>query len=148
MTDDAITSQLVTWYFDDAIEFWHEKRMSRMEAWKYHEKLLMEGNIITLADGNTLCGYVESLRLSFDQWGRIICGEPFSAYLEDVKSGPIAVCYNTYIRPEYRNTEVYRILRNKFIELNKNCRYFAGEARRKRAGFIKVFKRQEILKEA
>lgn len=138
----SLIEQLVDIYY---LEDWHETRLSRPEAWKYHEAMLNNGNIITVSDGDILAGYVEQWRISYEQFGRIICGEPFSALHENVINGQIAYVANTYIRPEYRNRpEVFRMLRDRFFEFNAECTHFCGIARRKKSAPVKVFKRDQI----
>lgn len=145
MSDADIIEQLLQFYYDPEKEFWHSERMSRISAYKYYEKLLHDGNIITISDNDILCGYCEMYRLSYEQFGRIICGEPFSAVQENVLNGQIAYVANTYIRPEYRRGQVYRMLRERFFEFNKDCTHFCGIARRKKSAPVKVFRRSEIM---
>lgn len=144
VTSEQIVSQLVETYFDPAKEFWHKERMSRIEAWKYHEQLLEQGNIITVSDGDRLAGYCEMWRVDFSQFGRIICGEPFAAVHENILNGQIAYVANTFIQPEYRDGKVARMLRDRFFEFNQDCTHFAGTARRKKSEPVKVFKRDQI----
>lgn len=138
----TLIEQIVESYFNN--EWWSKPKMDRMEAWKYHEVMLARGNIITISDGEKLCGYVEYWRLTYEQWGRIICGEVLSPLDIDLQTGYIAYVASTYILPEYRHTHVYLMLRDRFIEMNKDCAYFVGEARRKRSAPIKVFTRKDI----
>lgn len=142
MENEKIISQLVDIYYEN--EWWHNERLSRPEAHKYHDKLLSAGNIITVSDGDILAGYVEYWRLSFEQFGRIICGEPFSAMHEDVSTGQIAYVANTFIREEYRNSSVAKQLRDRFLRINEQCTHFAGTALRKSSQPIKVFKKEKI----
>ena len=132
------------WEFYEKEEY-HKKRISKTEADKYHQHLLDRGNIITVSDGDILCGYVEFWKLNFEQLGRIICGDGFSAYLEDVQTGYIAYCANVYIRPEYRRSHVIRILHDRFYEINECCSYFVGEARSKKFAPLKVTRKEEIM---
>lgn len=118
--------------------------MGREEAYKYHEALIRDGNIITIQDGEFLAGYLEMWRITFCQFGRIICGEPFSATNENILNGQIAYVANTYIYPKYRNTFVAKMLRDRFYEFNKDCTHFCGHAIRKKTGLIKVFTRDKI----
>ena len=133
----SILDQLWEFYQE---EKYHKNRIDKVEADKYHDKLIRTGNILTVSEGNILCGYVEIWRLNYEQLGRIICGEWFSAYLEDVQHGNIAWVGNTYIRPEYRKGEVYNMLKDRFREVTKDCRYYSGRAQRKSAWMIKMFK--------
>ncbi len=64
---------------------------------------------------------------------------------ENVQNGQIAYVANTYIRPEYRNGRVYKMLRDRFFEFNKECTHFCGIARRKKSAPVKVFKREQVL---
>lgn len=144
MNDEKIIEQLNDFYFEN--ETWHQKKLSRIEAYKYHAQLLSTGNIITVTSDNILCGYVELWKVNFEQWGRIVCGEPFSAVCEDVQTGWIAVVGNTYISPDYRDSSVAKQLRDRFFEVTKECRFFVGEAKRKKAGYIKVFKKEDIMR--
>ena len=138
----TIVDQLNEFYTQ---EYWHKIRLNEKDITDYHERLLSLGNIITVSDGDILCGYVELWRVTFEQFGRIICGESFSAFLEDVQSGQVGYCANTYIRPEYRNGTVYKILRNRFFEATRDCTYLVGEARRKKSSPVKVFRRENIM---
>lgn len=142
MLNDIIIKQL--WEIYDKSEWWHKEKLAKEEADKYHSILLNQGNIITCSEGDNLLGYVEFWRINYEQFGRIICGEGFSALCEDVIHGHIAYVANTFIRPEYRKGEVYKMLRDRFFEFNKECTHFVGEARRKKSAPVKVFKRSQI----
>ena len=133
------------WEFYEKHEWWQETRRSKEEIDHYHSTLIQQGNIITCSDGDILCGYVEAWRVSYEQFGRIICGEPFSALHENILNGQIAYLANTYIRPEYRRGEVYKMLRNRFFEANRDCTHFVGQARRKKSEPVKVFRRSQIM---
>lgn len=138
----TLAEQLTEFYLN--YETTHRQKLTREEAIKYHQKLLDLGNIITVSDGDILCGYVEFWRLTFEQFGRIICGEPFSAFNEDVQTGYIAYVGDVYIRPSYRRGSVIKMLRNRFVEANRACTFFVGEAKRKKSAPVKVFRRSEI----
>lgn len=138
----TLVQQLVDIYYE---EEWHKERLSRQEAFKYHDKLLSSGNIITVSDRNILCGYVEYWRLTYEQFGRIISREPFSAMHEDVQTGQVAYVANTYIKTEYRRTTCSTQLRDRFFEINQGCTHYCGTALRKRSQPIKVFKMEKIF---
>ncbi len=138
----SIIEQLVSFYLDK--ETTHETKLSAIESYKYFEKLLSQGSIITVSDGDKLLGYFEAWKISFEQFGRIICHEPFSAYYEDITTGQIAYVGDVYILPEYRNSSVTKLLRDRFFELCADCTHFVGEAKRKRSCPVKVFKRENI----
>lgn len=121
-------------------EQWHKTKLSREEARKYFQTVLKKGRILWYMDRGNLVAYVESWRVNYEQLGRIICKAPFSAYLEDVETGAIAYLANTWIHKDYRRTNVYRLMRDIFMEQNRDCEYYVGDARRKRTGLIKVFK--------
>lgn len=138
----SLIEQLVHIYLDK--ETTHEKKLSAIESWKYFDKLLSQGSIITVSDGDTLLGYLEVWRLSFEQFGRIICHEPFSAVHEDICTGQIAYVGDVYILESHRNSNVTKMLRDRFFELSQECTHFVGEAKRKRSSPVKVFKRENI----
>ena len=127
-------------------EHWHKKNLDEADITAYHSKLLDSGNIITVSESSgELLGYCEFWRINYEQFGRIICGEPFSAIHEDVWAGHIAYVGNTFILPEHRRGQVYKMLRDRFFELNQDCTHFVGHARRKKSEPVKVFKRSQIL---
>lgn len=97
-------------------------------------------------DGKLL-GYGESWRISYTQFGRIICGHNLYSNLEseDINTGNIAYLANVTIHPEWRGTHVLRMLRNDFFTKNYMCEYFCGTARRKRSQPIKVFTKQQAF---
>ena len=126
-------------------EWWNENKMSEIEATKYHEKMLRDVNILCYLDGTELIGYVEFWRISFAQFGKIICKAPFSAYLQDVTSGNIAYVANVWIDKEWRGKKVYKELKLKFLSVNFKCDYFVGEALRKKTQPVKVFNRSKFF---
>ena len=138
----SIAEQLTEIYLK--YETWHKNKLSEEEANIYHDTLLNKGNIIVVRDGETVVGYTEFWRLTYEQFGRIICGEPFSATHEDVQTGQIAYVANTFVKKEYRKGQVIRMLKDRFFEANTLCTHFCGEARRKSCAPVKVFKRNQI----
>ena len=138
----SLAEQLTNIYLRE--ENWHDTKLSKEDAINYHERIIFSGNCITVEDGDFLVGYCEFWRINYEQFGRIICGERFSALTENITNGYIAYVANTFIRVDYRNGKVYKMLRDRFFEANRDCQYFVGEARRKKAGFIKVFNRKDV----
>jgi len=137
-----IINQLIKVYY--AEENWHKKILSPKETEKYHKELLRKGRIIYVEEKGELLGYTESWRINFEQLGRLVCHASFSAYLENVTDGNIAYVANTWIKKEHRKGKIYKILRNRFFSLNKDCEYFVGKALRKKTQPIKVFTRSQI----
>lgn len=138
----TIAEQLTKIYLEE--ENWHREKLSPEEANAYHESLLKSGNIIVVQDGSVVIGYVEFWRLTYEQFGRIVCGEPFSAMHEDVQTGQIAYVANTFIHEFYRRGETQKMMRKRFFQANTLCTHFCGEARRKSTAPLKVFKRNQI----
>jgi ribosomal protein S18 acetylase RimI-like enzyme len=145
ITTVDIIDELLDVYYKN--EYWHQNKMPEEEARKYHKKLLEQGNIIPYVDNGNLLGYVEFWRINFEQFGKIICKVPFSAYLQNVTDGNIAYLANVWINPEFRHSGVIKALKMKFFAANYKCEYFVGEALRKRTQPVKVFKRRDILKQ-
>lgn len=86
------------------LEDWHESKLSRSDADAYHQRLLDEGRIITVSNGEELVGYVE--------------------YIKEH-----GVCYiqNLYIRSEYRLGKVARMLKRRLFEATKGFRVYTGD---------------------
>ena len=126
-------------------ESWHKTRLNRTEFDKYTEKLINDSNIIYYEKDGVILGYVEFWRINYEQFGRLICNAPFSAYLENVKDGNICYVANVFILEEHRQSSVVKILKYKFLANNNHCEYFVGEALRKKTQPVKVFNRIEFL---
>jgi len=142
MQNEIIIKKLFEIY--DKFEWWHKTKLDEESANKYHKHLIESGNIITVVSDEMLLGYCEFWRINYEQFGRIICGEGFSAIQENVTNGYIAYVANTFVQPEARKKEVLKMLRDRFFEVNKCCLYFVGEARRKSTAPVKVFKNRHI----
>lgn len=125
-------------------EFWHEEKLSEEESKKYFTTLLGKGRIITICHYDTLIGYVESWRINFEQFGRLVCHASFSAFLEDVETGPICYVANVWVKKEHRRGDTIKLLKNLFFTANYTAEYFVGEALRKKTQPVKVFTRQEL----
>lgn len=138
-----VVNELVKVYFEH--EWWQKEKLSEEEATDYHDCLLQKGRIVPLLLGSELVGYVESWRINFEQFGRLLCHEPFSAMWEDVQTGKICYLANIWIRKDHRNSWAIKMLRSKFFMQNFACDYFVGEALRKKTQPVKVFKRQEAF---
>lgn len=139
----SLVSQLTKTYIN--FEDWHgEEKLSQEEADKYHEKLLGQGSIITVQDGYFLCGYTELWLINYEQFGRIICHERFSAMDEDVVGGNVSYVANVWVHPDYRDKGVLKLMRNRFFDKSKHCKFFVGQALRKKTQPVKVFKVSDI----
>ena len=138
----TIVEQLNEVYFRE--EYWQSHNETPAGITNYHQIMLDKGNILCYVENGILLGYVEVWFINFEQFGRIICHEPFIAPLENVTDGNIAYLANTWIKPEYRNNSVYRKLKVRFFEISHHCEYFVGEALRKHTQPIKVFKKADL----
>ena len=105
---------------------------------------LSKGRIITCEFDGKLLGYVESWRISFEQFGRLICKAGFPLDKEDIEHGNICYLANTAIDPAYRSSFVKKYLKDKFFEQNSDAEYFVGEALRKKHQPVKVFKNRKL----
>lgn len=126
-------------------ENWRNNFLSDEGSIIYKKRMISRGNFLTYIEGGKIVGYCEFWRITFEQFGRIICHEPFYTDLEDTTSGNIAYVANTWIHPEWRKGYVYKALRNRFFKENFKCDYFCGEALRKKTQPVKVFKREKLL---
>lgn len=138
----SIISQLNEIYYREY--YWAPDKLDEETITRYNEKILNDGLLITVLDGDVLCGYTEFWRLNFEQFGRIVCGHQLSPFDQDLQTGFIAYVANVYIRPEYRRGSVIKDMRNQFFKKNEDCIYFCGHAIRKKTGLIKVFTKDKI----
>ena len=134
----SIIKQLNHLYYTE--ETWTTNKISNEEITKYHQRLYDSGNIIVYRELGVILGYVEVWRINFEQFGRLVCHVPFSAYLENVKDGNIAYVANTWIDKNFRRSYVTKYLKDEFFKQNQHCDFFVGEALRKKHKPIKVFK--------
>ena len=142
---ENIIKQLTQIYLNE--ETWHKKKLSYEDSIEYHRKMIEKGNIFyVLGNYGIVLGYCESLRVNFEQWGRLVCHAPFYSYDENTTDGNICVVHNVWIEKDFRNSYVVKELRTKFFQLNKHCEYFVGSALRKKTQPIKVFNRAKLEK--
>lgn len=138
-----LVDQLVEIYY--AEEWWQKDKLTHQAAYYYHDTLLNKKNrIVPFLCNDVVLGYVESWRINFEQFGRLVCHAPFNAPEEDVETGNIAYVANVWVRKQERRGEVIRFLKDEFVKQNFMCEYFCGEAIRKKTGLIKVFNRSKI----
>lgn len=140
----TIVEQLTQVYLTK--EKWHKRYLSEEEANKYHERLIMQGNIITYVDNGELIGYLEFWRINYTQLGRILCDNPIITDVEDIISGDIAYINNMWIREDARGTEAFNILGNMFLVKNQDAQIFCCVRRMKHHHPIQIYKRDELIK--
>lgn len=140
---EHIVDQLIKIYYDE--EYWHNKKLPHDEAVKYHMKMLRDGNIVYYEELGVVLGYYEVWRITFEQFGRLICKVPFSSYQENVKDGNIAYVANVWVDKKFRRGNVIRLLKFQFFNQNRHCEYFVGEALRKKTQPVKVFTRADLI---
>ena len=139
---EQIIKQLNEIYLTE--EDWHTEKLTELEANRYHSYLLRHGRILLYTEGTQLLGYVESWRLTYEQLGRVICDVDFSPLEEDVLEGPIAYVANLWIDKDRRNGGTFKILKQMFLEQNKDATHFVGEKRRH--GVVKVYTKLQFIK--
>ena len=123
---------------------WITNKLPKYEIDAYHRILLSRGNIITETDEGKLLGYIEVLKITPEQLGRIILDRGFSSTEEDSLYGDVGIVFNVWIDKDFRNTWVIKNLEKKFYEFTKECKEFCGIALRKRHQPVKVFKRDKL----
>lgn len=139
---DSIVEQLVDIYYRE--EWWQSHSMTREQAIRYHRKMIETGNLVYYEEDGKVLGYYEAWKLNYEQFGRIICHERFTADGEDVQSGNICYLANVWIDKNYRNSGVFKVLMHIFYRQNYHCEYYVGEALRKKHSPVKVFKRADL----
>lgn len=127
-------------------ENWHKSKLSEQEANLYHERLLVNGNIMTYVKDGALRGYIEFWRISAEQLGRIIIGDPILTDIEDITNGQIAYIANMWIDPEYRNGEAFEMLGSMFLIKNKDASVFVACRNLRHNKPVQVYKREELIR--
>lgn len=131
-----ILNQLSKIHYEE--EWWINDKLPKEEIDKYHMNLIEKNRLLFYAQGEKLLGYVESWRLDYDQWGRIVCHESFSPCDNDVTHGDICYVANVWVDKEHRNSQPIQMLKNSFFIQNCDAKYFVGHALRKKTQPIKV----------
>lgn len=139
-----IPEQLTFIYLNQ--ETWHKKKLSEAEANIYHERLLLQGNIITYGKDNVLVGYIEFWRINADQLGRIIIGDPILTDVEDIVSGPIAYINNMFVLEESRRGEAFEMLGSMFLAKNSDAEVFVACRNLKHHKPVQVYKKDELIR--
>jgi hypothetical protein len=144
ISNEQLVEQLVRIYYDH--EWWHGEKMSRDQAIRYHETLLDKDRLICLFNGDELIAYAECWRITFEQFGRLVCHVPVGICEEDIETGYLSYVNNVWVKPEYRHTNTLKKLKYLYFKENGDCDYHVGEAIRKKCQPIKVFNREDITK--
>ena len=106
--------------------------------------MIDKGNLLYIEQKGILLGYIEFWFINYEQFGRLVCHEHFSAVHEDTTTGNISYVANTWIHKDYRRSWVYKSLRNLYFKANAHCKYWVGSALRKKSQPIKVFGRSKL----
>ena len=133
-------------YIYTNLEYWHNNKLSEEQANLYHERLLVNGNILTYVRNDKLYGYLEYWRISSEQLGRIVLGVPILTDVEDISNGPICYINNTYIDYSYRNGEAFEMLSTMLLVKNRDAEFFVACRNNKHAKPIKVYSRNDLIK--
>ena len=137
--------QLLEFYYK--YDLFQDGYLPKERAREIYQLLLDRGRLHIYTDNTgNLLGMGESLRLSFSDFGRLVCGQNLYSELEklDIETGPIAVLMNVTILPEWRTGMVLKILRNDFFIKNYSAKYFTGHAKRKKHSPWKMFSKDKI----
>lgn len=113
-------------------EKWHKNYLPEQEANKYHERLIMQGNILTVVDNDELKAYMEVWKVDYELLGRLMCGVDVYAFDEDIVNGNIAYINNAWVT----DVESKKILEQEFKDKFGQCEFIA----RKRFKYSDTFK--------
>lgn len=140
----SISKQLTHIYLTQ--EKWHKNKLTVEQSNEYHERLLVQGNIITYVVAGIVVGYLEYWRINTEQLGRIIIGQPILTDKEDILNGPIAYVNNMYIDVNYRKGEAFEMLANMFLVKNKDAQVFVACRNLKHHKPVQVYSRADLIK--
>ena len=143
-----LIKQLTDVYLNEELynESWQRTKLTREEADYYFQTLTDKERLFCCTNEGQLIGFVETWKLDYEQFGRIIAGEPFCPCTENIEEGEVAYVGDVWVHPDYRKGRTIHILKEAFKEMNRDCKYFVGEAKRKACQPIKVMKRKDIFK--
>ncbi len=132
-------SELITENYLSNNEPWHKNKLSYEEAVEYHNRLLLQGNIIYSILDDKLEGYIEVWKIDYKQLGRLICASKFYVYDENITDGNVAYIANMWIK----NEETRKILFKEFFYKFGECEFLAGE-RTNRNNAFKVYNMDKV----
>jgi ribosomal protein S18 acetylase RimI-like enzyme len=142
LLESSVLDQL--WDIYTTKEWWHTTRLTRDEFYKYTDKLIHQGNIFYVCDKERVVGYTEVWKITFEQFGRLVCGENIAASEEDVQTGKLGYVANVWIDDTYRQDWVVKKMHEMYFEFTKGVAYHCGQAKRKSSYMIKVFKASSL----
>ncbi len=140
-----IIPEQITFIYQN-LELWHKNKLSEADSNIYHERLLLNGNIITYVEGDRLLGYVEFWRISAEQLGRIIVGDPIETDVEDITSGPICYINNMFILEDYRGGAAFEMLATMFLMKNRDASVFVACRNLKHNKPVQVYSRNDLIR--
>ena len=126
-------------------EFWHNSKLSEEEANEYHERLILNGNILTYIVKGELIGYLEFYRITTEQFGRVCCNLQLS-HEEDLLNGNIALVNRMWIKEENRHSHVFDMLVAMFIARNKDAEHYVTLQHHKRHKSLQTFYRKDWVR--
>lgn len=147
LLESSVLDQLYDIYIK--YEWWHQNRLSKYQFDHYTQKLIDQGNIFYVLEGEKVVGYTEVWKINFEQFGRLVCGENITADGEDVSTGKLGYVANVWIDETYRNKfgtmdGVVKTMRKMYYEFTKDVDYHCGQAKRKNAQLVKVFRADKL----
>lgn len=120
-----IVEQLVDIYLNK--EYYHRDKLSVGEAKKYYSSIIKKGKLIYHLNDNKVVGYIEWYNIDYGQFRRLVTGSRLHIDDEDITNGNICYISSVWIDSNYRYSSVYKILKGRLFEINKECEWFAGE---------------------
>lgn len=117
--------ELIRFYFE--YEDYHDEKLFHEDAKEYFKILLEKGRLRAIYADGQLQGYYESWRISYEQLGRIVSGQPFNIKTEEIQTGNICFINSVTIHPDYRRSDVINRLSKECFKQNKDCDYFIGQ---------------------
>jgi hypothetical protein len=120
-------------------ERWQKFKISYPNFYVYTKILIDRGNLFWVERDGWIVGYMELLKIGFEQLGRLVCDELFCVDIEDTVSGDIAWVHNFWIDSRYRNGSVIKEMKEPYYRMIADCKYITGK-KNKGHEAIKVYK--------
>ena len=129
--------QLLKIYYEEETRF--KKKMSYIEAEKYHRHLLTNKNILCVVRQGKITTYIEYYKVNYEQLQRLIWHESFNVMNEDLVTGQHCYVANIWVSKDSRFSALKELKYKWDKEINK-CLTISGH-RYKYNGKTRFYKR-------
>lgn len=130
--------------YKDEFDWFEEKDDGKIRGYLYI--VLNRGNLFWACDEEgEVIGVCETLKITYEQLGRIVCNVDFVIDNENTEDGEVALVNQVWIDERYRKGKVFNTMMREWYRRFHGCKHFMGHARRKTVGMYKSFDRNKLV---